>query len=372
MNINITTYMNQLGYGIAGLNITKAFVRAGFDVSLWVSGPGSAPNEDRALIEQAINRQGMFDSSAPSLRIAHQWDMAHSVGRGLRMGMTFFELDKINDIEKNHLLSLDKIFIPSAWAGQVLVKNDIPIERVEYAPLGVDHAIFNPYIKPIFPVPGGDDVIRGFHERNTTVFFNCGKWEVRKGHDLLAEAFSKAFGPDDNVFLIMNCDSPFLTTEETAEWWDLYNRHMSHKIYIVPQRLPRQQDVAALMAVADCGVFPARAEGWNLELIEIMAMGKHVIATDYSAHTEYCNNDNCLLVQPDGMEPAFDGKFFKGGPDTGDWAELGPYAEEQLIAHLRTIHERKQSGTLGKNEQGIQTASRFTWDNTAKEILSVI
>ena len=39
------------------------------------------------------------------------------------------------------------------------------------------------------------------------------------------------------------------------------------------------------MAEAHCGVFPARSEGWNLGLVEMLSMGRHVIATDYSAHT---------------------------------------------------------------------------------------
>ena len=50
------------------------------------------------------------------------------------------------------------------------------------------------------------------------------------------------------------------------------------------------------MSQVDCGVFPSRAEGRNLELLEMMSAGKHVITTDYSAHTEFCTKDNAGLV----------------------------------------------------------------------------
>lgn len=369
MNINVTTFLNQLGYGIAGLNVVKAFARAGVDVALWVNGPGAAPHEDRAIVEQAIQRQATFDPDSPSLRISHQWDMAHSVGRGLRMGMTFFELDRLNPAEKHHLCSLDRLFIPSMWAGQVLAKNGVPDEIVHYAPLGVDRNIFNLNVQPAFP-RGWESLLKTWKEANTTLFFNCGKWEVRKGHDILIEAFKNAFTKNDNVALVMNCSNPFLTENQAYEWEALYGR--DPRLFVLPQRLPRQQDVAALMACVDCGVFPARAEGWNLELAEMMAMGKHVIATDYSAHTEFCTKENCYLIQPDGMEPAFDGIFFKGGRDSGEWAELGPQAMEQLVAALRDVHLRKQTNTLGVNNDGMETIKRFSWDNTVREILSVI
>ena len=56
------------------------------------------------------------------------------------------------------------------------------------------------------------------------------------------------------------------------------------------------------MAKTDCGVFPARAEGWNLELLEMMSCNKPVIATNYSAHTEFCDDKNCMLIDIEDME----------------------------------------------------------------------
>ena len=70
---------------------------------------------------------------------------------------------------------------------------------------------------------------------------------------------------------------------------------LGNKIRMIP-RQKTQNDVYNIMIQTDCGVFPARAEGWNLELLEMMACGKQVIATNYSAHTEFCNPDNCRLI----------------------------------------------------------------------------
>jgi hypothetical protein len=54
------------------------------------------------------------------------------------------------------------------------------------------------------------------------VFLNVGKWEYRKGHDVLLEAFNKAFEPTDNVRLVMNCHNPCCRAKSREE--ERYNR----------------------------------------------------------------------------------------------------------------------------------------------------
>jgi glycosyltransferase involved in cell wall biosynthesis len=120
------------------------------------------------------------------------------------------------------------------------------------------------------------------------------------------------------------------------------------------------------MSQTDCGVFPARAEGWNLELLEMMACGKHVIATNYSAHTQFCSSSNCNLIEIDNLETAYDGVFFLG--DKGLWAELANPQKDQIITHMKNIHRTKQTGGLPINNAGVDTAKKFSWENSAKEV----
>ena len=120
------------------------------------------------------------------------------------------------------------------------------------------------------------------------------------------------------------------------------------------------------MSQVDCGVFPSRGEGWNLELLEMMAAGKHVITTEYSAHTEFCTEDNAGLVTIKEVEPAFDGKWFFG---QGNWAKIGEHQMLDLNMKMqRFIFDKK--GTL--NESGIETAKTFSWQNTARKILKYV
>jgi len=42
------------------------------------------------------------------------------------------------------------------------------------------------------------------------------------------------------------------------------------------------------------------------------------------------------------------------------------------VEHMRMIHDLKQSGKLNINSSGIETAVKFSWENTAKEIVNVL
>ena len=121
------------------------------------------------------------------------------------------------------------------------------------------------------------------------------------------------------------------------------------------------------MAQSDCGVFPSRAEGWNLEALEMMSCGKQVIATNYSAHTEFCSDSNSLLVDIDSTEDAFDGKWFKG---QGKWAKIDNEQVLDISNHMKNVYEQKRAGKDLTNKEGINTAKEFSWENTAREIVS--
>ena len=225
--------------------------------------------------------------------------------------------------------------------------------NVHVVPLGVDMDIFNP----------------AKSTREETVFLNVGKWEVRKGHDILVNAFNEAFSDDDNVELWMMCTNPFYTDEENTQWSNHYkSSKLGGKVRIIPRQRSKKE-VYNIMAQSDCGVFPSRAEGWNLEIIEMMACGKKIITTDYSAHTEFCNPENASLIQINEKEPAHDGKWFKG---QGAWAKITPENITQLAEHMREVHEQKSSGSNIENSKGIETARNLSWKNSAEKIISYI
>ena len=345
--------INSLGYGVAGYNIAKQLAKKIKITSDFTIFPISQPEPE--LYNDLVkydwrNTEVEFDWSETCLKIWHQNGLHEMVGRGNRFGFPIFELNGFTNEEKLSISSCDGIFVCSEWAKQI-IKAETSVSYIKVVPLGVDRSIF--------------------HENNNvkrpaTIFFNCGKWEIRKGHDIIKECFEKAFTQNDNVELWMMCENPFLG-ERNNDWINYYkSSSLANKIRFIP-RQKSHRDVYNIMRQVDVGVFPVRAEGWNLELLELLSCGKHVITTDYSGHTEFTNRNNSRIINAGKLEPAKDGVWFHG---QGNWARLGDPQKDQLITHMRELHQQKQDSELDINLAGIETAIKFSWENTAEEILN--
>jgi glycosyltransferase involved in cell wall biosynthesis len=361
-NLNMSSLLNNLGYGYAGLNLYLALLKK-CNISLWPISMTeyqvlqSIPEKHRPDILGGFNNRRVFDYSAPHFRVAQQFDMAPRIGNTTHNGLTFFELSKLEDFDLHSLGCLDRIFVSSRWAEGVLTNQGIEKFRIKVVPMGVDTSLFSPMEVDKSYRLGGD----------ATTFLTIGKYEVRKGHDVLCAAFNKAFSVTDDVHLVVNCYNPFYTPSENEDWASMFKRSkLGDKITVIKLRLTSQEDVAKLMNSVDAGVFPARAEGWNMSLLEMMACGKPVITTNYSAHTEYCNQENAYLIEPEGLEPAYDDKWFHG---QGEWMRFGPSQFNQLVEHLRTIHKIKQTGGSMVNQAGLDTANKLSWDVSAGKIV---
>lgn len=356
-NLNIISPINPLGYGVAGANIIKTLDKLGVNVAVWPIGEATCENKDREVFERVVNNSRLYDATADCVRIWHQFQLDQFVGRGQHIGFPIFELDKFNEIEMHHLANCDRLFVCSQWAKDV-IKNVLPGQFVDVVPLGVDNSIFYPRSKTEL-----SPIVR--EEGAPYIFYNCGKFEIRKGHDILVEAFNKAFEQEDNVELWMMPTNPFLNEQETNNWHKLYlESKLNEKIFFI-DRYGSHQDVAGVMRQVDCGVFPSRAEGFNLELLEMMACGKPVIATNYSAHTEFCSAQNSYLIDITEVESAYDGKWFF---NQGNWAKIGTEQIDQLVEQMRKVYRER----IYTNDEGLKTAQKFSWQNTAQTMMSVL
>lgn len=335
--INCITPLNQLGYGIVGLNVAANLK----DCSIYPIGNIDCPLKLAPAIKEGISRgELMVNKDKPSLRIFHQFSLAEHVGRKWHVGFPIFELDKFTPVELAHMHAQDQLFVCSEWA-QAILEDTIPSVPVDVVPLGVDREIFHE--------------CRAGLRSNKFTFMCVGKWEKRKGHDIIMTAFHKVFKCNKDVRLVMCCDNPFLQDAE-FRWIKPYQRLLGSQVEFV-NRFQTQEELADLINRADCGLFPARAEGWNLELLEFMSMGKHVIATDYSGHTEFCNAENCNLIPVKELEPAVDNIWFHG---QGNWAKLGQDQFDCLCDNMLKVYKNGPSVNLN----GISTAKHYSWQNT--------
>lgn len=352
--LNINCPIGSTGYGITSLNIVKNLHNRNIDISLFLIGNNIELNfpEERELIQKLHQNTNTFDYNAPCLKIWHQNDLALKVGNSHYYSFPFFELDTLSDKDKHHLNYCDYIFVASKWAKEILLNNNIT-KPIYVAPLGVDQAIFSLTQNQNISI------------KNNYVFFHIGKWEKRKSQDFLLKAFDNAFTINDNVELWLLPHNPFLTKETESEWFKLVDDcKLKDKIKIY-NRLPTQHHLAQFIARGDCGIFLSRAEGWNNEIPECMALNKPIITTNYSAHTEYCDKNNSYLVDIDELETANDNVWFFGN---GKWAKLGEKQLEQTVEYMRYVYKNN----ISTNPNGLKTANYYSWENTCSIIDNVM
>ena len=345
---------SRTGYGVAGAQLLHALQRQRIPVAYFPIGPVDPSLTDNPTLRTALEAQGSYRTDVPSVRLSQQFDLAQHIGRGPRVGFTIFELDTFTARELHHLRSQDALMVCSDWARQVCLDNGVTSLPIHVVPLGVDRAVFHEQVTPA----------RTFKE---TTFLQVGKLEPRKGQLELLRAFEAAFTPKDNVRLVLVCGNPFVTREQMQALLKPFRKSpMAAKITLLTEELPSQREVAAWMAAADCGVFVARAEGWNLEALEMLAMGREVIATDYSAHRQFLDPENAKLIRIDALEPA------AGGAAIGRWAAWGTAQHEQLVMQLRAVHAQRQSDGRQRNVAGLATATQFSWDASASAMVRAL
>lgn len=371
MNINMMGFFCGTSYGLCALNIVKALYNLGHQVSVFPLAleQSDIPPQFHESLQVGLTNAQYWDVNAPCVSITHQNMMTLSAGKR-RIGWPIFELDTFTPHELHHLASLDEIIVCSQWAKNVCVANGLK-QPIHVVPLGVDTSIFYPRSKPRKPTDG------------PTVFLSVGKKEIRKLHDRLRLYFEKAFTPSDNVELWLVWGNRILDArkpKESADWTKHYQTGpMAEKIHLF-EWLPSQTDVAEMMRRADCYIGLSRAEGWNLNLLEAMACGNTCIANEYSGHTEFAYGnrflENKLVISGNiwnvpyrASEPAVDGTWFFG---QGNWMAFEEPEEELVIKHMREYHDMVKDIGGWFNTEGVETAKRFSWENSARTLIEVL
>lgn len=358
MELNFTAPINDRSYGVVGLNLLKSLTELGHSITLFpIGGVQITSSKDDALVVQnAYLKQERYNPDAPSIRLWHQFDLAQHVGKKLHVGFPIFELNKFNERETHHLQSQDLLLVCSKWAKSVINTELKGKDDVHVVPLGVDCEIFRPAEKPLQT----NGIVR---------FLNIGKIEYRKGHDVLIDAFCKAFDAGEDVELWISWDNPFLDDSEVEPWKKMYKESpLGDKVKLIPW-LPNQLALTNLINLVHVGVFPSRAEGWNLPALEIMACGKSIIATNYSGHTEFLTPDNAFLIEGEELETAYDGKWFHG---QGEWFTFGENQMEQLIEGMRANYILYKDNLDLVNNRAIADARQFSWENSALSLVDAV
>ena len=285
-----------------------------------------------------------------------------------KAGYTFFEENiLLPEYIQNGRTYYDIVVTGSKWCEEVLRSHGL--ETVTTVIQGIDPQIFNPsYSDKEF-----------FKDR--FVVFSGGKFELRKGHDLVIKAYKVLQDRYQDVILVNSWFNMWSDSMNTMSASPYIKFELSSTDYVtamskilqdngidlnrVITMVPRPNTaMARIYKNTDVGLFPNRCEGGtNLVLMEYMACGKPAIASYNSGHKDILSPKNSIMIEK--KKPM---NINRNGKTVAAWDD--PDLEE-TVSHLDwAYHHREELKDLG--EQAGKDIGQHTWKKSAESFFKIL
>ena len=225
---------------------------------------------------------------------------------------------------------------------------------------GVDPRFFH-------PVPG-------FRPANRFVVFSGGKFELRKGQDIVIAAMKVFMERHDDVFLSCAWENQWPFSMKTMELsgfiryshreepclpllWRTLAENGIDLARVALHPLTDNRKMRDVYLSTDVGLFPNRCEGGNnMVMCEYMACGRTVIASDMTGHADVVTAENAIPLTR--YRP-----YLYQGYGKGIWFE--PDLEE-VVESLETAY-RMRNQLHRKGMVAAEDMNRLTWSGSAKK-----
>jgi glycosyltransferase involved in cell wall biosynthesis len=274
-------------------------------------------------------------------------------GKGKRIGYYIFEYTKISKSIVETINTLDAICTASKWGVEQLKANGVTIP-CHVIPGGVDSSIFNSSKRNL-----DSKIFR---------FLHVGKKEERKGTDLLIRSFNKAFQGNRKVKLSLYIDNPHVAGFNSEMYLHEIGKTLQFP-YGNIDVLHFYHDITDVYAKHHCAVFPTRAEGIGLPIVEAMACGVPTIASFNSGVTEFATDKNAILLKNLKEMPVYDPVFFPVSGENGVW---NTPTEEELIEKMLWVYnnygEASKIGDFAEKD----LRDNYSWSLAAEKFKEIM
>jgi len=173
------------------------------------------------------------------------------------------------------------------------------------------------------------------------------------------EAYTRAFGPDDGAVLLLKSINGHLRVPELEEV--RYRASGRPDILVMDDYLDAAQ-VQGMIELSDCIVSLHRAEGYGLNLIDAMVVGRPVVATGYSGNLAFMDEKNSFLVPYDLVEV---------GPGNDPYEPHAHWAQSRIddaAALMRAVLDDPAAAARRGEAGRSSVLSRFSVEKVAAEL----
>lgn len=201
--------------------------------------------------------------------------------------------------------------------------------------------------------------------QKSKVFLHNSSGFGRKGAAELLAAYGQTFSATDDVVLLIK-SFPNPHNEFPTLVAELQAQPDSPAVELLMDDNLTTAEMVELYNSADAYVTLAKAEGFNLPVLEAMALGLPVITTAWSGQQDFCNADNSYLVDYE-LVPA---KSHLDNPGAF-WAQPDVDHAARLLRDVYVGLDDAEQRSLWR-QTGQLTASAYHWQAMAARLLTAV
>lgn len=343
------------GYSDSSRNFVEELDKKAVSIRYkYVYGPGTPfplvePEQSDSYLVEMVRRRKFGDAG---IQVVYgQGDVFQKNSGKFKIGFTMLEVDGLPAEWVRQANLMDEVWVPSRFNLETFTDSGVTVP-IRIVPLGVDPAYFSPQIMSA----RSDDVF---------TFLSVFEWGERKAPEVLLRAFSDEFRKEEQVRLLCKTNNfdPGVSIRRQVTKMALNPR--GGKITIAENQILKHYERGVLYRSADCFVLPSRGEGWGMPIMEAMASGLPVIATNWSAQKDFMNSQNAFPLELEGLTPAIaKSPYYEGFR----WAQP---SYEHLRHLLRLVYENRDQARAVGQVAARDIALNWSWSRAAEEIVAI-
>ena len=343
----------ETGYAISSRQLMLAMDRLGVEVFYkYAYGPGTpfAVSEPEGSDQYMINVIRSRRCRHQDVEVVYaQGDVFDRNSGRYRIGYTMLETDHIPAEWVAAANRMDEVWVPSSFNVETF-RNSGVTRPIHVVPLGVDPDYFHPGIASC-------------RVSDSFTFLSVFEWGERKAPELLLKAFNDEFRREEDVVLVCKTSNSDPGVDVASQVKELKLKPGGGRIiFSLNEILPAYQ-LGALYRMSDCFVLASRGEGWGMPILEAMACGLPVIATDWSSQCDFMNAENAYPLRVERLVPArAKCPYYKGFK----WAQP---SYEDLRRLMRHVYEHPAEARDKGARASLDAHANWTWSRSGSRIL---
>ena len=274
---------------------------------------------------------------------------------------TTFEADRICSLWVEKAKAIDLTIVTASYLKEAWMNSGAPEAKLAVVGEGVNPEFFNPNVPTLELYWRGKEISKVFENRIMLV----AECSARKNITNAVQAYLQAFQGREDVCLILKLGK--MSTD--------IHKYVSEikgleKVYVflysldIPETL-----VPQFFQLATHYYTLTHAEGWDLNCVQMGALGKVVIAPYHSAYLDYLDESRAFLITKNPKVPAQQdnnlGRLF----ENANW--WNPDFDE-AVEVLRAAVNNKQLAEQKRQNFNRYVLDNLTWDKQVDKLIDVL